>query len=916
MSNESDGSGKTAKAQPAKPADPKPADAKPAQAQQAGAPAKKDEPLDLEERRYSFEELKRGAAQLSPDALLSMLGDGRAHVRANAVLGLAASGQAVPQLVPVLRDSEAVAAGAAAEAIVRLGREIRPLIPQIVAALDGTQPDVTAKVIGTLADQVGHSDDELILALDVPFDLAMKSIVPAAKQLGKPGVAFLIKAAKHERGRIRINAVGGLERIGKTDIDASMAFLTELEATDPVPDVRTAAKQAALAVIAREKQVVVDRLPKNIPDFEERKLSASELSEYDSAIDPSEMMFALQDGRAHVKINAARALAVKGDKAGAEAAAAMGLLMRDSVPAVRKEVAKSLAKLGGSALAAANDLVGALGDQEVEVAEEAQNTLEGMGSAALDALVKGLETGNEEGGRRVGELFAKLPNASHVLTEQFKSPAVNVQVNAALALGMLGKKVGAGLAALHGARTGGDARTRDAVRRALDVLEPRGDTGPKPVQVAGFESQFLAAADLDKAKAELEKAGVADLTGHLQDGRDVVRANAALGLGVIGAPAASAALALGTLLRDDAARVRLAAAQALDKVGDAAVIEVADHLVGALGDTDEKVAEVVAGVIRARKGRMIGALVRGLESDKPNHGRRIAELINVFDDAVEILCDAFENPGVNVQVNAARGLGMLGAKRVGKGRKALEGARTGGWEPTRIAVFAALEMLDGPKRSGPEPIKIDGFESRVLEPAAFADPTKLSADDLISYLQDGRSVVRANSATALGAIGPNAKGAALAIGVLMRDDDMRVRIAAAQALDKLGDDVVKETAPYLVGALRGDAEVGKTVAGVLGPRKTRVLTALLKGLETDDDTHARRILELVNALPDAVEILCDAIESPAENVQVNAAIGIGMLGAKRAGGQGKKALETRRTGGFVRTREAAFKGLALLKEIA
>src|SRR3569833_1800479 len=103
MSNESDGSGKTAKAQPAKAADPKPAPA---------APAKKDaEPLELEERRYSFEDLKRSL--LVPDQLLAMLGDGRAHVRANAVLGLAASGQAVPQLVPVLRDSEAVAANAA-----------------------------------------------------------------------------------------------------------------------------------------------------------------------------------------------------------------------------------------------------------------------------------------------------------------------------------------------------------------------------------------------------------------------------------------------------------------------------------------------------------------------------------------------------------------------------------------------------------------------------------------------------------------------------------------------------------------------------------------------------------------------------------------------------------------------------------
>ena len=797
----------------------------------------------------------------------------------------------------------------------RLGREIRPLIPQIVLAVDGTGPEVTQKVIAALAEQIGHADDELTIAMDVPFDLAMKSIVEATKLIGQRGVAFLIKAAKHDRGRVRINAVGGLGRIGKSDIDAAMAFLTELEGTDPLPDVRTAAKQAALAVIAREKQVVVDRLPKNIPDFEERKLSASELAEYANVIDVGEMMFALQDGRSNVKINAARAIAAKGAAAGRDAAAAMGLLMRDSVPQVRREVAKSLAKLGETATAAGDYLVAALGDGEQEVAEAAQETLEALGAAALDVLVKGLETGSEEGGRRVGELFAKLPNASQILSEQFKSPAVNVQVNSALALGLLGKKVGAGLAVLHGARTGGDARTRDAVRRALELIEPRGDTGPKAVPIEGFETRFLTAAELEKSKADVEKVGVADLTAYLQDGRDVVRANAAYGLGAIGAPAGSAALGLGTLLKDDAPRVRLAAAQALDKVGDAAVIEVADHLVGALGDSDDKVAEVVAGVIRARKGRMISALVRGMESDKPNHGRRIAELVNVFEDAVDMLCDAFESPAVNVQVNAALAMGMLGAKRVGRARKALEGARTGGWERTRVAVFAALEMLDGPKQSGPKEIKIDGFETRILEPGAFADPTKLSVDELIPYLQDGRPVVRANSATALGAIGAGAKAAALPVGVLMRDDDSRVRIAAANALDKLGDDVVKETAPYLVGALRGDAEVGKAVASVLGPRKARVLTALVKGLETDDEAHAKRIIELINALPDACEILCDAIESPAENVQVNSAVGIGLLGAKRAGSDGRKALETRRTGGFVRTREAAFKGLALLKDL-
>ena len=315
-----------------------------------------------------------------------------------------------------------------------------------------------------------------------------------------------------------------------------------------------------------------------------------------------------------------------------------------------------------------------------------------------------------------------------------------------------------------------------------------------------------------------------------------------------------------------------------------------------------------------RLARMIGALVRGLETDDPRHGRRIVEVINVLADASEILCDAFESPAVNVQVNAAIGLGMLGSERVGKGRKALEGARTGGWERTREAVRTAIEMLDGPRSSGPGTITVEGFEDRILAADAFKDPAKLGVNDLAAYLQDGRAVVRANAATALGTLGAAAMAAVRPLGVLLRDDDMRVRIAAAGALDKLGDEAVREIAEFLVGALRGDADVARACAGVLAARKARVLTALIKGLETDDESHARRILDVINALPDACEILCDAIESPAENVQVNAAIGIGMLGSKRAGTTGRKNLESRRTGGFTRTREAVFKALAMLKD--
>src|SRR6185436_14889513 len=129
---------------------------------------------------------------------------------------------------------------------------------------------------------------------DVPLALAQKSVIEAAGKLGRRGIAFLIKAAAHERSRVRINAIAGLARFGKTDPEPSLAFLTQVEASDSVPDVRSAAKQAMLAIVA------------------------------------DEMIYALQDGRNHVRINGARALGVLGEQA-ARAARSIGLLMRDSV---------------------------------------------------------------------------------------------------------------------------------------------------------------------------------------------------------------------------------------------------------------------------------------------------------------------------------------------------------------------------------------------------------------------------------------------------------------------------------------------------------------------------------------------------------------------------------------------------------
>jgi HEAT repeat protein len=918
----SDAKGPALPAKPPQSSRPEPGEAgdQPEAPAATGRPARHrapSQPVELplfDERRLGYDELVRHRGQLDRDELIELARDGRAMVRANAALALAVIGHPAPHLVTLLRDSEIQVARAGAEAIARLGVQARSLVPQITQALDGTQTEITERMVAMLSELVGTADDELIHALDVPLQLAMKTIVEACARHGADGVAFLIKATGDPRSRVRINAIGGLARLGRADPETAVELLTRLEAHDPVPDVRMAAREAALLVIpAQAREQAVDSLPTEIPDFESRKLTTSELLEYEDVMHVDEMIYALQDGRDHVRINAARCLAIKGEPAG-RAARAMALLLRDSVVPVRREVARALGKIGPDAALAAPELVDALGDGEDDVAQAAAETLAPLGERALDALVRGMDTGKEAHGRRVVRLIGVLPRAADVLSEEFTSPAVNVQVNAALGLGMLGReRVGRGLPLLLGARTGGDARTREAVRRALAMLDVEGSAQPEAVGIDGFEERLLATDELERQRGEIERLGVDGFAGWLQDGRDQVRANAAAALGLLGAAAAPAARPLGVLLRDDAARVRQAAAQALDRIGDAAVGETADDLVGALASADAGVAETCAAVLRARKARMVGALVRGLETDNPTHARRIIQVIHALPDATDILCDAFDSPAINVQVNAAMGLGMLGPERVGRGRRALDGARTGGHARTREAVRNAIEVLDGPRSAGPRAIEVDGFETRVLEPDAFAGAaSQLRLDDLVGYLQDGRAVVRANAATAVGALGPAGGPAAQSLGVLLRDDDTRVRIRAAGALDKLGDDAVRAMAGFLVAALRGDAEVARACAAVLAARKARVLVALVRGLETDDPVHARRVIELIAALPDACEVLCDAFESAAENVQVNAAIGIGMLGARRAGAAGRKVLEGARTGGFARTRDAVFKALAML----
>jgi hypothetical protein len=621
-----------------------------------------------------------------------MLFDGRSMVRNNAVLALAAKGVALPRLVPLLRDSDGRVALAVVDALAHQSARISELVPEIVETLAGARAEVIEAVLAVLLDLMASAGDQLIAAMDVPQDLAQKTVVQVCRMAGEPGIELLMRAIADERSRVRINAMEGLASLEDPRTFRALELLERVSESDPVADVRTTARSVIRRItkVWRNSQTTQE-ITVDIEDFYSSRLTLEALRAKQARIDVDTVVTALEDGRTMVRINAARALAAKGEDA-AHAARPLSMLLRDSISEVRLEAARALGALGSGTLETADALIAALGDGEPTVAAAAQDSLRPLGSEALDPLFDGLATGSREHGRRILELMVPMDAAPDALCDAFENPAVNVQVNAALGLGMLGpERVGYGRQLLEGARTGGFAETRAAVREALAMLDAALDRGPQTITVPDYDSKYLSEEALAAHKAGLD---LDSLMAGLSDGREIVRANAAVAIAVLGVSDDRIARSLAPLLRDDIAQVRMAAARSVAKLDGAAFV-VTDDLVRALGDREDAVADVVHGVLEPLGSEVVDALMRGLKTDERRHALRVIALIHKLPDAADILCDAFENPAVNVQVNAAIGLGMLGAKRIGYGKQLLEGARTGGFAETRAAVREALAILEG-----------------------------------------------------------------------------------------------------------------------------------------------------------------------------------------------------------------------------
>ncbi|PKN54184.1 MAG: hypothetical protein CVU56_27945, partial [Deltaproteobacteria bacterium HGW-Deltaproteobacteria-14] len=510
-------------------------------------------------------------------ALLRMSAKDRdERVRMAIVLAMGQGGYpvelALPILFDALRDPLDDIADAALQGIeLRLSRDREAALPLVAGGLRGPHP-VTAKGCADVLIKAGDSCVDAVVPLLGDGDAAVRNAAyDVLERLRRGAISHLIVALRDEAARpLAARLIGGVG-----ELPASAVTALEALAADPDPALAETAGRALLAL--RSPKAPPPRTdPLNVPidGFEAGPLDGAALDAAAAAAVPrEELLYALRDGRDHVRRNAAGLLGrrpdAKDDVAGT--LGALAPLLKDPAAPVRRETCEAIARVGGAG--AIRLLVRALGDADPEVAQAAHDGLAAGGVDAAPQLLEALSGDLPEAARDAAvDLLARHGAAvTTALADALsQSPASVVRLVAARALGAIGKAAEDGIAALlrglddrasepvrvASARALGFVGVEDdtilgalrqaltdpspAVRRASAIaasriagrpLDDRGALEPAPIPIDGFETDTLSAEAIAAARGEIPLAAYIP---KLKDGRDVVRGNAATAIGTFG----------------------------------------------------------------------------------------------------------------------------------------------------------------------------------------------------------------------------------------------------------------------------------------------------------------------------------------------------------------------------------------------
>ena len=847
--------------------------------------------------------LAEGAATAGIELLVAKLRDGREVVKQNAARalgtlaghdGIGAAAQAVAYL---LRDGDVAVRKAAVEALQALGHDAMPAAWFLTAGLSDPDDEVRHAVIETLVGLHPDAEPFLIEALRTDTANAERGIFPVWQRIGGRGIDGLITALHDPSALIRLNAARALERLAKEGAANALAEL-ELRLADPVQNVRAAA-QAAIDAIQGGKPrppVVLEPDPVDIDGFFERVLDDAFLADKTAVFgDDAAARLArhMRDGRPYVRANAATVL---GHWASPEpvgsALAGLAVLAKDGAIEVRVRALTALGRLvdrsGGEGAADISTygevLVAGLGDRFAPVREAASQALSALGERAFPSLAMGLAEVDERALPGITTLLVALGEpALRALPDALSALTPELHTGTLRALLAFPRE---GLAACRAlveplAGPGSEPVVREAAVALLDRidgkdLEPAA-AEPVPLPLDGFADGLMTREALSEAVSELR---FDLLVRALTDGRDVVRANAALGLEVLGGAHELAWPLLVRALKDHDAEVRVRAAEALGAM--APRRDVAFDLVRRLDDPSPRVVAAAEAALRAFGEFALDALMYALDDRPEIVGRSVLPMIaGLGPKAIDKLVIAQRYDSALVRRNALIGLRLLERDIAKAARIAVVQARLDEDREVRLEALRTLDWIDGVEHvfvreprvlpsedfaTGPVPIE------RLKDEAAGYDAVALS-----ELLFDGRRAVRENAAAAHGAIARYHPW----LGILLKDGVGAVQVAAAQALQALGMDALP-SAQALVGAmLEDEPEVRDAAkASLLGFGK-RALPVLVEGLWSPADVARKTVVPFIEAIgKDATPTIIAALDHPSQLVVLNALNVLGRLYAK------------------------------------
>jgi HEAT repeat protein len=594
------------------------------------------------------------------------------------------------------------------------------------------------------ADLTGLAVAALRAALD---DSAAAVRTQAVVALGRVGPAAAAAAPRlialfHDADEtVRCQAAEALGRVGAVS-ESSAAALVGLLA-----DASVAVKVSAARALGSLRKVAAPAVPSLVsllqePDEAVRAAAAEAIAQIGTLDEKAAE--SLAEGLASpdnvVRAQTAEALAAIGPRAQEAAPALVGVLT-DGNDVVRARAVEALGQMGESAAAVAvPGLVRALRDEDNWVSALAAEALGQMGESAdeaVPALVRSLGHANPlvrgNAAAALGRMGEAAGRARPALERACHDEDGAARAEAVRALGALGRPTPASVAAVHGGLHDDDPRVRAA---AVEAVGRWGDAGG---------------------------AVLGRLLALLEDPNDQVKAEAARALPRLAGAAPAVVEALCRRLQaDGSAWVQEHVALALGKLGPGA---------DAAGEALLRAAQTGEAGVRERAMRALAliqppqapaAFAAGL-GDASAEVRKIAsggwmKQVTIPEEAIPGLVAALTDPEVQVRANAAHALARLDALPAEAVPRLLE---------------CAADASDG--------LRINAVMALTRAPAT------VPAGVMAQLIEDTNSRVRLMAAGSLLASDAGHVKAATALREALSDPALRLRRAAVDLVESLGD---------------------------------------------------------------------------------------------------------------------------------